>query len=159
MYNQQYLWTTIHFPSFEGVVKDIVGLNWIRVTTLQDDFRQHFPGFSFSTIYNGNAFVITLPALMQCIDYVSYSIGTEIFLANESIQTVINYTGAVIGKGGNGLRHIEYRAPCKCVIYHDGGAFYVKFPNTTSVQNRLICMAFVKRAIYSRGLWLEERFT
>ena len=151
--------TTLSFPSYSGVVGDLVGPKWSRVNKLKDDFQKTFPGFDFSAEYDGDAFVITIPAVPEHIAYVNSTFGSEVGLANEAIETDINFAGAVIGKGGKGLRQIEAKAPVECTIYHDEGAFYVKFPYDTPTTARITCMSYIKQAVYGRARWLEDRLS
>jgi hypothetical protein len=151
--------TTLSFPSYSGVVGDLVGPKWGRVTKLKEDFQKTFPGFDFSAEYDGNAFTITIPTVPEQIAYLNLTFGSEIALANEAIQTDPNFAGAVIGKGGKGLRQIEAKAPVDCTVYHDVGAFYVKFPYDTPTTARITCMAYIKQAVCGRARWLEDRLS
>tara|TARA_B100001559_G_C16490198_1_gene618099 strand:- start:197 stop:937 length:741 start_codon:yes stop_codon:yes gene_type:complete len=148
---------TLQFPSYPGVVGNIVGPKWARVCSLRSDFQDAFPGFDLTVEYDGNSFLVLLPAISSAIEFVNTSLGVEIALANEPIQTNNNCIGAVIGKKGCGLRTIESAAPCDCVVYYDDGAFFVKFPYDTPTSSRVHCMAVVKQNIYGRSKWLEDR--
>jgi hypothetical protein len=150
---------TLEFPSYQGVVGDLVGPNWGRVNKLNKDFQKTFTGFDLSVEYDGEAFTITLAAVQSHIAFVNSTFGVEIRLANEAIHTDPNFAGAVIGKGGKGLRKIEAKAPAKCTVYHDEGAFYVKFPYNTPTTARVTCMEHVKQNVYGRAAWLEERLS
>jgi hypothetical protein len=126
---------------------------------LKKDFEQTFTGFTFSVEYNDGAFSFTLPAIPAAVFYLNTSIVVEIALANEAIRTNPEFIGAVIGKGGKGLRTIEKRAGNNCIIYFDDGAFYVKFPCDTPTFERIVTMSFVREAVYGRADWLEERLS
>ena len=147
---------TISYICYSGVVGSIVGTAKKRIKELQKEFQELFPGLDFTAHYDGNAFQITLPLIHECVEFMNATIGTEIAIANEPIETISEYVGAVIGKGGCGLRRIEAKAPCACQIYHDG-AFYVRFPCDIPTQERVECMGFIKQALYGRAKWLEER--
>lgn len=147
---------TISYMCYPGVVGSIMGTGKKRIKVLQKQFRDQFQGFDFTAVYDGNAFQITLPFVSECVEFMNATLGTEIAIANEPIETVAEYVGAVIGKGGCGLRKIEAKAPCPCQIYHDG-AFYVRFSCDIPTQERVECMGFVKQALYGRAKWLEER--
>lgn len=151
--------TTITVNSFEGVTGHIVGPSWARIKQLQKNFQKTFPEFDFSAEYDGEAFTFTLPAIPAAVAYLNATIGLEIALANEAIYTNPNFAGAVIGKGGKGLRNIEAGLGNNCTIYHDQGAFYVKFKWDTPAVERLTTMEKVKEAIAGRADWLEERLS
>ena len=145
--------------SFHGVVGNIVGKKWVRVKTLKKDFEQAFPGFTFSVEYNDGAFFFTLPAIPAAVYYLNTSIGVEIALANEAIHTNPEFVGAVIGKGGKGLRAIENRVGNNCTVYFDSGAFYVKFLCDTPASERISTMSVIRESIYGHAVWLEERLS
>jgi len=150
---------TITLNSFEGVTGHIVGPSWARIKQLQTNFQKMFPGFDFSAGYDGEAFAFTLPAIPTAAAYLNATIGLEIALANEAIYTNPNFAGAVIGKGGKGLRNIEAGLGNNCTIYHDQGAFYVKFKWDTPTVERVTTMEKVKEAITGRADWLEDRLS
>lgn len=153
--------TVVRFPSYSGVVGDLVGPKWSRVNKLKEDYKKTFPGFDFSANYDGNAFTITMSAVQEQIAYVNSTFGSEVGLANEAIQTDPNFAGAVIGKFSKGLRQIEAKAPIDCTVYQRcyKGAFYVKFPYDTPTTARITCMSYIKQAVYGRARWLEVRLS
>jgi len=148
---------TLQFPSYHGVVGNIVGTKWARIRSLRSDFQDAFPGFDLTVKFDENSFLVRLPAISAAVEFVNTTLGVEIALANEPIKTNNNCVGAVIGKKGCGLRTIESAAPCDCVVYYDDGAFFVKFPYDTPTSSRVHCMAIVKQNIYGRSKWLEDR--
>ena len=151
--------TTITLNSFDGVTGHIVGPNWARVKQLQKNFQKTFPGLDFSAEYDGEAFSFTLAAVPAAIAYINATIGLEISLANEAIYTNPDFAGAVIGKGGKGLRNIEDSLGNNFTIYHDHGAFYVKFGWDMPTTERVTTMEKVKEAIHGRANWLEDRLS
>lgn len=151
--------TTLEFPCFTGVVGDLVGKHWSRIKRLKEDFQATFPGFDLTVKYDGSSFLCMCAAVADHIAFISDTFGTEIALANESIVTDQKYAGAVIGKNGKGLREIEAKLGNNCVIYHDSGAFYVKFPSDMSTMDRIIVMEDAKQCIYGRAHFLETRLS
>lgn len=151
--------TTITLDSFEGVTGHIVGPNWTRIKQLQKNFQETFPGFDFAAEYEDGAFSFTLAAIPAAVAYINATIGLEIAMANEAIHTNPDFAGAVIGKGGKGLRNIEASLGNNCTIYHDEGAFYVKFKWDTPTTERAKTLQSVKEAIFGRADWLEERLS
>lgn len=151
--------TTITIDSFEGVTGHIVGPNWARIKQLQESFQKTFPGFDFSAKYDDGAFSLTLVAIPAAIAYLNATIGLEIAIANEAIHTNPDFAGAVIGQGGKGLRNIEDSLGNNCTIYHDEGAFYVKFKWDTPTTERVMTLQGAKEAILGRADWLEERLS
>ena len=147
---------TLQFPSYPGVVGNIVGPKWARIRSLRSNFKDAFPGFDLTVKFDENSFLVRLPAISAAVEFVNTTLGVEIALANEPIQTNNNCVGAVIGKKGCGLRAIESAAPCDCVVYYDEGAFFVKFPHATPTNSRVHCMAVVRHDIYGRSKWLED---
>ncbi len=151
--------TTITLDSFEGVTRHIVGPNWTRIKQLQKNFQETFPGFDFAAEYKDGAFSFTLAAIPAAVAYLNATIGLEIAMANEAIHTNPDFAGAVIGKGGKALRNIEAGLGNNCTIYHDQGAFYVKFKWDTPTVERATTMEKAKEAIAGRADWLEERLS
>lgn len=151
--------TTITIVSFEGVTGHIVGPSWARIKQLQTNFQETFPGFDFSAEYDDGAFSFTLAAIPAAVAYLNATIGLEIAMANEAIHTNPDFAGAVIGKGGKGLRNIETSLGNNCTIYHDEGAFYVKFKWDTPTTERAMTLQSAKEAIFGRAEWLEERLS
>ena len=149
--------TTLEFPSYSGVVGHLVGKNWTRIDELRREFQSAFPGFDLSVKYDENTFTVHLPAIPEAVAFVNASFGVEVALANEPIKTDSGFIGAVIGKGGSGLRTIEDGAPTKCTIYYEDDAFYVRFAHYVSTEARVRCMSYVKMKIYGRAGWLEAR--
>jgi len=151
--------TTVEFPSFSGVTKDLVGPKWCRIKQLKADFQETFPGFDFTAKYDDNSFFFIMAPISEQIGFISNTFGIEVSIANDPIQTDPKYTGAVIGKGGKGLRDIEDSLNNACLIYHDEGAFYVKFNYDMSVSERVACMSEVKQSIFGRARFLEMRLS
>ena len=151
--------TTLEFPSFAGVTKDLVGPKWRRIQQLKADFQETFPGFDFTVKYDGNSFLFAMASIPEQIGFISNTFGIEVSIANDPIQTDPKYAGAVIGKRGKGLRDIEASLNHACLIYHDDGAFYVKFNYDMSTADRVKCMADVKQSIYGRASFLETRLS
>ena len=151
--------TTIEFPSFPGVTKDLVGPNWCRIKQLRADFQETFPGFDFTVKYECNSFHFIMAGIHEQIGFISNTFGIEVSIANNPIQTDPKYAGAVIGKGGKGLRDIEASLSNACLIYHDEGAFYVKFNYDMSASERVSCMSEVKQSIFGRARFLEMRLS
>lgn len=151
--------TTLEFPSFSGVTKDLVGPKWCRIRQLKADFQEMFPGFDFTVEYDGNSFLFVMASIPEQIGFISNTFGIEVSIANDPIQTDPKYAGAVIGKGGKGLRDIEDSLNNACLIYHDDGAFYVKFNCDMSTSERVSCMSEVKQSIFGRARFLEMRLS
>jgi len=150
---------TLTFDCWKGVVGNIVGKSWGHVNVLRQRFQETFPGLDFEAKYNGEQFEVTVVALPLAIAYINNTLGAEIAMANEGIQTDPEFVGAVIGKRGAGLRRIERGAPAPCTVYHEEDAFYVKFPADTEISVRVSCMQYVRSAILKRSGWLSERLS
>ena len=150
---------TLSFECWKGVVGNIVGKSWGHVNVLRQRFQEAFPGLDFEAKYNGEQFEVTVVALPHAIAYINNTLGAEIAMANEGIQTDPEFVGAVIGKRGAGLRRIERAAPASCTVYHEEDAFYVKFPADTEISVRVSCMQYVRSAILKRSGWLSERLS
>jgi hypothetical protein len=150
---------TLTFPCWKGVVGNIVGEGWSHVNYIREQFQTMFPGLDFEAKFSGEQFEVTVVALPHTIAFINSTLGAEIAMANEGIETDAEFVGAVIGKRGIGLRRIEQKAPAECTVYHEDGAFYVKFPADTVVSVRVSCMQYVRSAIYKRNGWLSERLS
>ncbi len=151
--------TTLKFPCHSGTVGALVGTCWSRVKKLSADFREAFPGFDIDVSHDGNAFNVVMANFSDGVAFVTNTIGEEISLANHGIQIRPQFVGRMIGKGGHNLRDIEAGTGTQCMIYHEDGLFWLRFPCDTPVEARRNAMEYAKNRIFEYSDYLEERLT
>tara|TARA_B110000008_G_scaffold256723_1_gene274345 strand:- start:1760 stop:2419 length:660 start_codon:yes stop_codon:yes gene_type:complete len=145
--------TTLKFSTHSCVVKDVAGPKWTRVKKLHADFQKKFPGSFLAVKYEDNAFQATVTDNDEEKKFVSATFGAEVAIANEAIDIRPDIMGAVIGKKFCNMKKIQDSAPAKCMIYADAKALYVYFTDDTPVNERLMCMAYVRTMIRRRVNW------
>jgi len=137
----------------------LVGTRWSRVKKLSTDFQETFPGFAIDVSHDGDAFNVVMANFSDGVAFVTNTIGEEISLANHGIEIRPQFVGRMIGKGGHNLRDIEAGTGTQCMIYHEDGLFWLRFPCDTPVEARRNAMEYAKIRIFEYSDSLEERLT
>jgi hypothetical protein len=144
------------FPCRSVAVGHLVGQKWTFVERLSSSFRENFHQ-NISITYDGSTFRVRLIPFPPCVLFVVHEFGQRIFVANHGIYA--QNAGAVIGKHGWWLRKTEQEQSVPCIVYHEEGLFYLKFPTTVLAQQRLDVLDNVRRKIVGRSEYLDRELS
>ncbi len=149
------------FPCFSGVVGQLIGAKGKYLEELRTEYRKRFEGRRMSVTYDGMNFRVHLEPHEEGMAFVALEFGRRVALANEGI--IAEPAGAIIGKKGWWLKHLTKQVyettGNKCTVYHEDGAFFVKFPWNVESDKRVEVMDIVRRKLVGRSTYLTKTFS
>lgn len=144
------------FPCRPQAVGHLVGRRWSYIDDLCLKYKELFHNASISVTYDGTWFLVRVQG-GPSIQFVKHEFGKKVAIANDGI--VAEPAGAIIGKHGWWLRKTEREQPVNCIIYHDEGVFYVKFPPHVTTKERICVLDNVRRKIIGRANYFAKQLS
>lgn len=137
-------------------VGHLVGRHWAYIDDLCARYAEQFHNATISVTYDGAWFLVRVQG-GPSIKFVEREFGKKVAIANDGI--VAEPAGAIIGKDGWWLRKTEREQAVECIIYHEEGVFYVKFPPHVTTKDRFCVLDNVRRKIIGRANYFANEFS
>lgn len=144
---------TLPFLCRPQAVGHLVGRRWAYIDDLCTQYAKTFRNASISVTYDGAWFLVRVQG-GPSIKFVEREFGKKVAIANDGI--VAEPAGAIIGKHGWWLRKTEREQNVDCIIYHEEGVFYVKFPPHVTTTDREHALDNVRRKIIGRANYFAK---
>lgn len=149
--------TEIIFPCHPSVVGHLAGRKWKYIKDFCKAYEDLFNNETISITYDGCCFRVHVAHNIPGIHFISQEFGQRVFIANHGIHA--EPAGAIIGKEGWWLRKTEEEQTVPCIIYHECGQFFLKFPISVTTQERLKVLDDVRRKIMGRVAYLHHELS